>query len=355
MRILSRFMAPATMLLILVVSAAGSASVTAHDAEEVAQTLADIDSAAEAGDAEALYRLYLLYNRGYDTIALDEARATLLLRRAAEAGHPQAQNLLGYRLYRGIGMQRDVSEALQWLENSAIAGNPNASANLGFLLLEGKDVQRDPENAFFWLTRAARAESPTAQSMLGDLYLRGDGVAQDSVRADSLYVRALDNGLTDAAYKLAAMHAGRWEQLPADRQREMGLKFYLSGAPDVGVKLFEMAADRGDAHALALLGDAYTRALGVPYDHQKALDYYARAAAAGDPSAMFIIAELLELLPDSFQSVSAQFQDIFANLPSDAGYWFNEAAKKGIHDASEANRKLLGLDNKTNAKKNTGL
>lgn len=331
--------------LILLMAALSMTVVGVCAASDVASrhraVLEEVAAAAEEGDPEALYRMYTIYSRGFDSIPADSVKALEMLRKAAEAGHSEAQNYLGYRLYKGDGVAPDRQEALMWLEQSAANGNLRAAGNLGYLLLHGKGIVHDYANAAFWLEKAAAGEVATAQSMLGDLYRDGQGVERNVPKADSLYREAFANGLTDAAYKIQSLHEQDWKCLDAASQREEGLRFYLSGAPDVAVGLFEMAAERGDSRAMALLGDAYTRGLGVGYNHQKALDRYAQAAAAGDPSAMFFIAELLEILPDSLDTLSPEVARQFDLLPHDAPSWFERAAQAGVTDAANANARLL--------------
>lgn len=343
----SRFMNARICLLLtlLLLATGGIISLPAHSESERErrEMLRHISAQAEEGDAESQYQMYTVYNRGFDSIPADSVSALRMLRLAAQGGHKEAQNMLGYRLYKGDGVERDIDEGLSWLEQAAVSGHLKAAGNLGYLLIYGEGVVHDYENAAFWLQRAADGEIATAQSMLGDLYRDGNGVTQDVSAADSLYRRSLRNGLTDSAYKLYDLNREAWSVAdPALLVRE-GLEFYKSGAPEVGVKLFEIAADKSDSHAMALLGDAYTRGLGVGYSHQQALDWYARSAASGYAPAMFIIGELLEILPDSLDTLSDDVRALYAEMPHDAGSWFERAAADGISDAETANRQLLNF------------
>lgn len=333
------------ILTIFAVSVASMAEETAPKSDP----LRDLIMRADSGDADALYRLATLYDTGFDTIPVDTLMSTRLYERAAEAGSLPAQNYLGYRLYRGDGVARDIPRALEWLESAALSGDPRAAGNLGYLLLEGEGVEHDEENAAFWLGRAALQEVATAQSMLGDLYRDGRGVEQDSIMAESLYRRSLENGLADAGYKLESLNANRRKSMDAGERLEEAVYFYTHGVPAIGVSLLEdIAAMRKNTHeketaaaALALLGDAYTRGLGVAYDHQKALDFYALAAMEGNPSAMFILGELLEIFPDAMSTLSGEALQQALSYPQDAVWWIEEAAKKGIRDAETANRRLF--------------
>ena len=83
--------------------------------------------------------------------------------------------------------------------------------------------------------------------------------------------------------------------------------------------LLERATETPDtigigARAMALLGDAYSRGVGVKYSHDKSLAYFARAALAGNPSAMYILAETLEVFPDALQDLPVDLQDPSTDL-----------------------------------------
>lgn len=296
---------------------------------------------ADDGDADALYKLYFVYSGGFDTITPNFPKAIEMLRAGAEAGSSDAQNLLGYKLFSGDGMERDVDQALGWLEQSAGAGNLTAASNLGYLLLYGEGIVHDEENAAFWLRKAADGHLPAAQSMLGDLYRDGRGVEQSVAVADSLYRSAYSRRLADAAYKLADLHKAEYDSLPPSKLTAEALLFYNGGNPDIALPLLQKAADRGFPQAYALLGDAYTRGRGVAYDHQKALDCYARAAVTGFAPAMFFIGELLEIFPDALTTLSDDVRAMYDSLPSSADYWMKRAADDGVIDAAIANKRLL--------------
>lgn len=263
------------------------------------------------------------------------------LRRQAEEGDLASMNYLGYLLIsggetEGEAVERDPAEGLLWLIRAASEGDVKAASNLGWLYVEGSLVEQDLDAGVRWLSKAADAGLPVAQSLLGDLYRDGTGVAPDSLMADSLYRRAFEGGLADAGYKLYDLNSPRLAALTPEELVEQGRYFYLRGAPSVGVKLFYMAADQGSAEAMALLGDAYTRALGVPYDHSLSLKYYVEAARAGNPSAQFVVGELLEIFPDSLKG-----HPEWESLPDSPTFWLEKAAEAGVFDAAEAYSRLL--------------
>lgn len=356
------------------------------------QRLAVRDVAAKAaeGDAKALYDLAMLHDMGYDSIPVDSVRSTLLYRLSAESGYAPAQNYLGYRYFNGEAVRQDVDSALYWMAKAAGNGDAKAANNLGYLLANSEKVTRDYPQAIYWLTKAADAGLPAGMSQLADLYRMGHGCTPDTARAEALYTKAIQAGLHDAELKLLAMKGNQWLILSPDSALVLGKYHYSHGAPTIAVTLFENAAGYKDSKcppasekgissnevnqtdaqnpsnyvaynaatkALALLGDAYSRGLGVEYDHDRSVALFYEAALRGDPSAEFVIAELLDIFPDALDSLttpqninsykdiinphSSNGSDIDLSQLTNAAYWYERAAAQGITDAATATTRLL--------------
>lgn len=332
---------------------------------------------AENGDAEAQYRLATVLETGWDSVPADSVRALELMRRSAQAGFPPAMNYLGYLYGKGykVGTRElvpvDRDSSVMWLRRSADAGDPRAVSNLAYLLLNDtvfalsseahpctqaqnnadtpfKSRAYNDSIAFVYLQKGASAQIPTAFSMLGDMYRDGRWVKRDTLKAAANYEAALERGLGDAEARLIALMGHRWQRLPQDSAFNLGLRYYAGYAPGAGVLLLERAAEIPDtigigARAMALLGDAYSRGVGVKYNHDKSLEYFARAALAGNPSAMFILAETLEVFPDALLDLPAAFTDREAVIDRlrDPAWLLAEADRCGIHTSTDAHRALF--------------
>lgn len=253
---------------------------------------------ARSGDAKSLCDLAILHDMGYDSIPVDSARSTALYRLSAEKGYAPAQNYLGFRYFKGEGVTQNVDSALYWITEAAENGDAKAANNLGFLFSQGEKIPVDYPKAIHWLSVAADAGVPTGQSLLADLYREGKGVKPDTLHAVSLYTKAIAGGLQDAEKKLLAMVGESWLTLPLDTLMKTATYYYNHRAPVIGVTLLTKAAEEGDAEAMAMLGDAYAQARGVDYSYEKSLEWYRKAAKAGNPRARKIISELREFFPD---------------------------------------------------------
>ncbi|MDE6768364.1 MAG: sel1 repeat family protein [Muribaculaceae bacterium] len=365
----------------------------------------EVAAKAVAGDPKALYDLAMLHDMGYDSIPVDSVRSTLLYRLSAEAGYAPAQNYLGFRYFNGEAVHQDVDSALYWMAKAAGNGDAKAANNLGYLLANSEKVTRDYPQAIYWLTKAADAGLPAGMSQLADLYRMGHGCTPDTARAEALYTRAIQAGLHDAELKLLAMKGNQWLALSPDSALSLGKYHYSHGAPVIAVTLFENVASYKDnecpptsekevstdevnqtaaqaissncvvynaaTKALALLGDAYSRGLGVEYDHDRSVALFYEAALRGDPSAEFVIAELLDIFPDALDAItptqdinlnhassnppqtihhpnpsnitstSSNNSDIDPSQLTNAAYWYERAAAQGITDAATATTRLL--------------
>ena len=328
-----------SLLIILSVLFAGSIiSIWAGSTINIPGTVAELQERADAGDAEAIFRLATMYEVGYDSIPPDSILSLQLYRKSAEAGYAPAMNFLGYRLIlESDSANQNIDEGLRWLKQAAEQGDLKASSNMGWLYLDGKYIPQNYTEGAKWIGIAAEGGLPVAQSILGDLYKEGLGVDKNIAAADSLYRAAFEKGLSDAGYKLFELNSSDYATFSADSLVNEGRYYYLKSAPSAGVKLFYMAADKGSPEAYALLGDAYTRAVGVPYDYNLSLQYYIKAALAGNPSAQFIIGELLEIFPDALNSYKVG-EDSNVSNPL---YWFEQAASQGVTDADTAMQLLL--------------
>lgn len=253
-------------------------------------------------DGLALYREAMALESGNDTVAADTVAALRLYRRAAEAGLAEAQNYLGWCLYNGIGTDADERQGVEWIERAARQGDVKACNNLGWLLSRGREVVRDYRKALYWFGKAAEAGLPQAQCQAADMFRLGLGTEADTVRARKLYRAAFAGGLRDAEPKLLAMDYPSFLLLSGVQAVALGEEYAAFGMHSVAVTLFELAAEKGEAEAFFMLGQAAALGRGVAYDYERALELYYKAALLGSRRAQRVVGETLEVFPDAFPS-----------------------------------------------------
>ncbi len=117
----------------------------------------------------------------------------------AEAGHAQAQYLLGFMLQNGLGTPWTNAGAAGWYRRAAQQGHPQAQLALGDLYLRGMGVGQDLAVGAAWYASAAVAGYPQAQFEYAQLLLHGVGVEQDFASARAWFEAAAANGVEEAA------------------------------------------------------------------------------------------------------------------------------------------------------------
>ena len=89
---------------------------------------------------------------------------------------------------------------------------------LGRMYYLGRGVLRDERDAFGWFIKAADQGSSDAAFALGVMYEKGQGRLQSYVKAVSWYQKAVDQQHAEAAYNLARLYRiGRGVALDLDR------------------------------------------------------------------------------------------------------------------------------------------
>jgi len=241
--------------------------------------------------------------------------ATAELERRAKTGDAAAQNELGLRYLRGIDVDKDPAEALQWFRKAAVGGHPAALFNLGAAYYNGTGVRTNDEEACKWFLLASDAGFGEAKEavercgreltgphltnsevLAGDAYLRGNEVKQNLNRAAQLYQKAFAAGSAAAADRIGVMYADglmfaqdmtqalEWLNKSAklgyaQASYQMGL-IYEKGsgsvAPDVkrAASLYRQAAERLDPTAMMAIGRLYATGSGVRQSNQEAYRWY---------------------------------------------------------------------------------
>jgi hypothetical protein len=164
--------------------------------------------------------------------------AAALLMKAAERGHPVAQNNLGLLYAAGRGVLKDPRLAAEWHARAASQGLANAQYQLGLLYERGEGVPRDDAAAARLYQAAAQQGEVAAQANLGLMYRDGRGVPRDEALAYawlSLATEAKSESaeVDDPTLRARAELAGRLSEaeLAAGRARIDALRRPGPGAP----------------------------------------------------------------------------------------------------------------------------
>ena len=185
---------------------------------DFARAAKELRPLAEKGNAEAQYRVGLMYEYGKG-FPQDKVQAVNWLRKSATQGHIQAQVEIAVILATGDGVSQDDKQAVEWFRKAAEQGNVIAQYNLGLLYAKGQGIARDDAQAIAWFRKSADQGFTGAQYKMGLAYEYGEGVpAKDPVRAYANYAIAAREGNQEyadhrdaIARKLSAAQLARGE------------------------------------------------------------------------------------------------------------------------------------------------
>jgi Protein kinase domain/Sel1 repeat len=170
---------------------AAAASAPTAATRDPATSLDAYRKAAEHGDAEAQFRLGLMYLRGQGVQA-DKSVGFDWVHKAAAQGHAAAQNRLGNAYEDGaIGVHPNLVSASDWYARAAAQGNGFAQASLGKMYLQGRGVFKDADKARALLTQSCEGGNGYGCYHLATMYEEGNGVAKDAAQATRWYREAL--------------------------------------------------------------------------------------------------------------------------------------------------------------------
>ncbi len=180
----------------------------------------------------------------------------------AHAGVARAQAEIGRCFVSGLGVERDVALARQWLTLAAKAGDPLGQRLLADFYFNGEDGAPQRSIAEEWYARAARQGEPFAQDMLSWILTESDHREPDYAEAMQWARKAADQGIAASMTRIGLLYNNA---LGVERDVEAAARWW------------RMAALRDDPDGQAMLGAAYQLGAGIEQDQVAALAWLIRA------------------------------------------------------------------------------
>ncbi|CAO3675937.1 unnamed protein product [Rhizopus stolonifer] len=315
--------------------------------EDYEQGLHWLEKSVQKGNSRAHVQLAMMYDKGMG-VEQDNKKALAHYKTAADKKNRAAQYLLGLVYYFGrLGKERDMNEATGLIRKAASAGYPYAQRVLGQFYQQ----QKNEREAIRWFKRAAINKDMIALDLLGRCHQHGMGVEVDLEKALAYYSKAAERKDSRHVYyakmdqALLLQHMGRHADAFAvhsdilahadpERDREptelaklsLGryhLRSDIQGIPHNPALSFQLWTELVESthhpDAFYWLGSCYDE--GIPgvceIDRVKAFLLFTTAAELGDPDSMFTVAGMLSnyLIPHKG--------------PADAFPWYQKAALQG--------------------------
>lgn len=256
-------------------------------------------------DDSVLYHLGVMNYKGLGTQKNINAAVDYLLK-AAHNDYEPAQYFLGKIYLADESIKRNAEYAVQWLQKSADKGNQYAQYLLGKTLIDDSSVQDIPK-AVEYLTKSAEQNNEFAQYALGKIYLDGNIVPKDVYAALKYLEASAEQNNPFAQYKLGKYLLNdvishnsfgynfgiglNWLKESANQnnqyaQYELG-KIYLSdefGVKNINaaIRYLNKSANQNNQFAQYQLGKLYYYGTEIPQDIEKAVAYFTASAKQGN-------------------------------------------------------------------------
>ena len=228
---------------------------------------------------------------------------------AANKGDVAAMSNLAFMYAKGIGVEKDELEAIQWYKRAGEQGHLTSQFNLGVIYAKGRGVNQDYGESFKWYKMAAQQGDMMAQSTLAMMYAKGIGTEKNEKEAVNWYHKAAVQGHTNSQYILANMFM-KGRGVPQDEMEAF--------------EWYQQAAEKGHINAQITLGYMYGKGKGTRRDDVEAFNWYRKAAEQGHPNAQF-----------NLGVIYAKGRGIESNI-GEARKWYQKAADQGDENAIKA-------------------
>jgi len=255
------------------------------------------------------------YQRGEYLVAME-----LALPRA-QNGDAAAQTLLGELFSEGIGVGRNMDDAIFWYELGAENDDPSALYKMALLLTDGRYIEKDEARAREYMRRSAELGNPKAQFNYGQLLVAEKPGPVGLKNALPYFEKSAERGVPDAQYAVSQIYINALDVSDAKRAQarqymisaaragydtaRLDLAIWLvdgvGGARDfqAGFEWMKLAAVKGNVIAQNRLAHLYIQAIGTRGDPIEAGKWYILSRRAGleDPN-----------LEDFYQGLTAEEQ-----------------------------------------------
>ena len=244
----------------------------------------------------------------------------------AEQGDAEAQYTLGGYYEGGLGVERNLSEAVKWYRKAAEQGYVDAQIALGECYYDGDGVEKNRAEAVKWWRKAAEKEElPAFYAAECDesKSKKDEDVGDDLPETVRKFLPAAKRGDVNAQIALGEYYEKRFDgesvyvMLMTEKDYKEREKMIRDLAKTFGLKAFRWyrkAAEQGSAKAQFKVGDYYTGGGGWVVDILPKIKWYLKAAEQGYTPAMVELAMCSSYMGS-------------ANKP--AFQWYREAAELG--------------------------
>lgn len=157
-------------------------------------TQKQIQKGIENNAPHALTAMGYLYYHGDNEVKQDYKQAIYWFRKASHLGDHEADYVIGYAHYYGLGVAENRQTSYRYFLKSARQGFPPALHYMAKLRLQGfTNIPNRCQDAVNWLYKASRSNFAVAQAQIADAFKQGICVRPNIKQARYYYNQALRN------------------------------------------------------------------------------------------------------------------------------------------------------------------
>ena len=246
------------------------------------KAIAHLEEAADHGDTDALLKAALAHDEG-GWATPDFPKAVSYYQKLHDTGNLIGTTCLGHMYEKGLGVEQDCPKAVALYTQAADQGDTRGMISLAIALQEGIGVDKDEKKAFELLQKASDAGDSNGTMLLGYTYLNGQGVEKDIKHAVELWEQGAAQGNEKA------------QDLVRKVYLDEDLAEYVD--PQKAIQFLLPYANAGDPDAMYHLAENLSKVNSWDSAH----DWYVKAAEAGSTEAQYSLgfhAYILDELDD---------------------------------------------------------
>lgn len=223
-------------------------------------------------------------------VPADKNQGVIYILKAAEAGMPAAENLMGNLYTTGDGVTKNLAQAAEWYKKAAYQGYVEGMWNYGNVLKNGTGLDQNYDEALFWMSEAAPLGYQRAfRKLVEDMAAIGTDPFLNYLAGMKLYL--IDGEIKDATEQFKKV-----EKAKIDEGKIMQAVILASNrnekpnAKKAANELQQLATT--NPKAAYYLASLYESGNGVDQNMDTAIDYYRKAADMGYGVAQCYLADI---------------------------------------------------------------
>ncbi|SDZ94356.1 tetratricopeptide repeat protein [Selenomonas ruminantium] len=234
-----------------------------------------------------------------------------LLKMASDKGDATAMHELGMKYMNGDGVEEDYNKGIEFFEKSAQLGNADAMLDMGDAYFNGITFEKNTERAFEWYMKGADNGNAECMVIIAVRYVNGEWGEKNDKEAVRLLKKSLEEKNDFKSISMLYLGHIYGDENSDYYNPKEAFQWYKKSAKD-------------DEDNCYWVGECYLKGIGVQADRYKAIDWYSKAADAGDGSSMNALGLIYGQIADERNSYSeikeARKKEI---------QWYEKAIEKG--------------------------